>query len=401
MTLALLGSFSLTVTPGSAAPADIAIPEPPPPDGAGIPVPLPAVMQSSCDDLPDLLASALRAGQEIASCITVEPGDALPATTMADPVPPPKECGTQGYYMMTRFWICGVFLSRLNFIDTRTGATVGTLEFGIVDYSYSSNNIANWMHQVQWDFHGATGYGLTAPQTISGRATCSPSCYLNTLDFPTQSAAVGRQASAQALNTTTATATGAIGRSTATTYFHFNGANGQSTESWVRAPAIRCDNAVPGNIGPGCVFENYVPTLQYSRSGARGQIAAHIAQAQASGLPGTAAAPLHRLTNSTQVSNNRNTACGTPPPAPLAPSTNSCDEYPFASTYEGAWTGGGSARTQGGCYYVIVNPSTGSSGYSICSLDGAQNSGAGSDLNGFYLRNRVIDRDAFKVQITA
>lgn len=305
--------------------------------------------------------------------------------------------------MMTRFWICGVFLSRLTFYDTRTGAVVGTLEFGIVDYSYSSNNIQNWMHQVQWDFHSATGAGLTYPQTISGRAACGPNCYLNTLDFPTQSAAVGRTASAQALNTTTATATGAIGRSRATTYSHFTGANGQSNEVAIIAPEIRCDNAVPGNIGPGCVFEDYVPTLQYAQSGARSQVAQHISQAQASGLPGSGAAGayLHRLTNGTQVNNNRNTACGSPPPAPLAPTSNSCDEYPFASTYEGAWTGGGAARTQAGCYYIIVNPSTGSSGYSVCSVDGPQNSAAGSDLNGFYLRNRVIDRDAFKVQITA
>jgi hypothetical protein len=305
--------------------------------------------------------------------------------------------------MMTRFWICGVFLSRLTFIDTRTGATVGTLEYGFVDYSYSSNNIANWMHQVQWDFHGATGAGLTYPQTISGRATCGPSCYLDTLDFPTQSAAVGRQASAQALNTTTATTAGAIGRSRATTYWHFNGANGQSTEGWITAPEIRCDNAVPGNIGPGCVFEGYVPTLQYSRSGTRGQVAAHIAAAQASGLPGSGAGGsyLHRLTNSAQITNNRTTACGSPPPAPFAPAGNGCDEYPFASTYEGAFTGGGAARTQAGCHYVLVNQSTGSSGYSICSVNSSQNSAAGSDLNGFYVRNRVIDRDSFRVQVTA
>ena len=48
---------------------------------------------------------------------------------------------------------------------------------------------------------------------------------------------------------------------------------------------------------------------------------------------------------------------------------------------------------------MILNPSTGSSGYSICSVDGAQNAGAGSDFGGLYMRNRVIDRDPFMVQV--
>ena len=48
---------------------------------------------------------------------------------------------------------------------------------------------------------------------------------------------------------------------------------------------------------------------------------------------------------------------------------------------------------------MILNPSTGSGGYSICSVDAAQNSDAGSDLGGSYTRNRVIDRDPFMVQV--
>jgi hypothetical protein len=202
--------------------------------------------------------------------------------------------------------------------------------------------------------------------------------------------------------TTTATTSGAIAHSSATTYYHFTGSNGVSTEGSITAPPIRYDNAVPENINPGCPFHQYVPTMQYASSGPRAQVAAQMAQAQAQ-ASGSAASRsfLHRLTNSTLSTRNGSTACGSPPPAPLAPAGNSCDEYPFRSTYEGAYTGGGTARTQPGCYYVVLNPSTGSSGYSICSVDAQQNSAAGSDLGGFYARDRVIEQDPFMVQVTS
>ena len=396
----LLALVSVLAAPdGSAAPAGT--PTVPSPQGPTDPVLVPATMTPACPELSELLAEALRDGRDLVTCLTVEPADALPATTASTPVPPPRDCGTRGYYAVTRLWACGVFLSRLNFIDVRTGAVVGTLEYSLVDYSFSSNSLSNWMQQVQWQFNSATGVGLTRPQTITGRAACTGSCYLSSLDFPPQSAAVGREAHSHASNTTTATTAGAIGFGTSRTYWHFYDAYGTSTEAYVTAPRLRCDNAMPGNIGVGCVWPQFVPTVQYSQSGTRAQIARHISQAQASGLPGSFAARsyLHRLTNQTQIGLNRDQACGSPPPAVLAPSTNNCDEYPFASTYEGAWTGGGTARTQSGCYYVVLNPSTGSSGYSICSVDAAQNSGAGSDLGGFYARNRVIDRDPFMVQV--
>jgi hypothetical protein len=386
----------------SAAPGDSSVTDPAAPDAGAELIRIPIVGTSTCDDLSGLIEAAVRDGRDLATCITTEPGVTMPRTTASGPIPPPSNCGTRGYYTMTRFWMCGVWLNQLNFIDTRSGGIVGTLEYGVIDYIYSSNTSVNFMHQIQWDFHAATGVAQTFPQTISGHATCSGSCYVNTLDFPSQPATVGRQAYATALNTTTATTSGAIAHSTATTYYHFTGSNGVSTEGSISAPRIRCDNAMPGTINTGCAFDQFVPTLQYSRSGSRAQVAAHIQQAQASGLPGSAAAGsfLHRMTNSTLSTKNGSTACGSPPPAPLAPAGNSCDEYPFRSTLEGAYTGGGTARTQAGCYYVIVNPSTGSSGYSICSVNLDQNRNAGADLGGFYTRNRVIDRDPFMVEIT-
>ncbi|MFF8974419.1 NucA/NucB deoxyribonuclease domain-containing protein [Streptomyces sp. NPDC014995] len=57
----------------------------------------------------------------------------------------------------------------------------------------------------------------------------------------------------------------------------------------------------------------------------------------------------------------------------------SCDEYPFASTWQGANTGGS---------------------YSQRMIDAKQNSGGGRALSLFYLYNRIIEKDRFLVWIT-
>lgn len=74
------------------------------------------------------------------------------------------------------------------------------------------------------------------------------------------------------------------------------------------------------------------------------ELAGHIRDAQATGLPGaTAEYPLHRLIDSVLVDKNRNTSCPSSIPRPPG---KQCDEYRFASTLEGACTGCGDYSTQ-------------------------------------------------------
>lgn len=403
-------TFLVMVPAGSAARATDSTIAPAPPVLSQRPMPPRPVLRSSCQDLPQQIAAARRAGHRFATCIdqraagTEPSGTATPdaTTSGSGPVPPPSNCSTSGPYKLTRTSACAVVNSELDFVDTRSGVITGVLYFGIIDFLYSSNVSTNWEHQLTFDFQYATGDATIAPQSITGRSVCTGSCEVGTVDFPLQTATVGSQAYSQTVNTSTATAPGAIGHGTSTTYFHFEGGNGISTEGSIEALPIRCDNAMPGGSpGPGCIFDQFAPTVHWSTSGTRPQVATHIALALASGLPGgsTSGTYLHRLTDKTLVAKNRSIACGTPPPAPLAPAANSCDEYPFASTYEGAYFSGGGARTYDGCYYQIANQSTGASGYSICSVDNQQNTSAGSDLSGFYIRNRVIDGDYFTVHI--
>ncbi|MGI5484726.1 NucA/NucB deoxyribonuclease domain-containing protein [Streptomyces lavendofoliae] len=57
-----------------------------------------------------------------------------------------------------------------------------------------------------------------------------------------------------------------------------------------------------------------------------------------------------------------------------------CDEYPFASTYEGSLKG--------------------DNRFSVRLIEGTDNEAGGRMLNSVYISNRILDGDPFYVQIT-
>ncbi|MFD9984015.1 NucA/NucB deoxyribonuclease domain-containing protein [Streptomyces massasporeus] len=73
---------------------------------------------------------------------------------------------------------------------------------------------------------------------------------------------------------------------------------------------------------------------------------------------------------------NRNAAC--PSSLERLPGQQ-CDEYPFASTWQGAKSGGGD--------------------FSRRMINGQQNEEGGKALGRFYLYNRIIEKDKFLVWI--
>lgn len=94
------------------------------------------------------------------------------------------------------------------------------------------------------------------------------------------------------------------------------------------------------------------------------------------------------------ITQNRNIACGNPPSLPGL----SCDEYPFASSYEGA-AAGGTARSFPGCGFN--DPSaTGPVGYSRCMVVAGQNSSAGAILGNTYRQQRILDGDPFYIALS-
>jgi hypothetical protein len=165
---------------------------------------------------------------------------------------------------------------------------------------------------------------------------------------------------------------------------------------------LRCDNTIRGAGGyrQGCVYPAKTPGWNMDPD-LYTQAVGHVQNALAAGLPGGVLKPLHREADVKLRSDNRNKAC--PTRGAISDGRRngitgrSCDEYPFASTKEGAaYTSGGPRTNNPACH--IPDVTTPGTGYSVCMINAQQNNLAGSFLGAFYGFNRVINADAFYVR---
>ena len=90
---------------------------------------------------------------------------------------------------------------------------------------------------------------------------------------------------------------------------------------------------------------------------------------------------------------NRDIACGSAQPV----TGLSCDEYPFASSYEGA-ASGGTARSFPQCLFADP-PAAGSVGFSRCMIVASENSSAGTIAGNTYRQQRILEADPFYLSI--
>lgn len=210
--------------------------------------------------------------------------------------------------------------------------------------------------------------------------------------------------------------------------------------------ADRCDNAAqtdsgdpgddatvpPVDTGPGCVDQSYIPTLYLSQAKFGGSAAlVQWAQQEESshwGLQGVGQ-PLTRLANKTTQGNNRKTICGksvfTANPtlnADLVPykDKDSCDEFPFAATYQ---SGAQNGITNGtACAQLTVvqtgtsnNPNNVAADWATVVPTGTPtlsekcvrghiplslNSGVGRAYGTFVRTNRLLNKGRFWVSVT-
>ncbi|WP_336874112.1 NucA/NucB deoxyribonuclease domain-containing protein [Rhodococcus qingshengii] len=177
-----------------------------------------------------------------------------------------------------------------------------------------------------------------------------------------------------------------------------------------KSDAVRCDTTlkkggINGGYRPGCVIPRVRPELNFDDQSIMGDMteqAGHIGLAIESGLPGSRARnqPLTRMADKTAIDNNRRVSC--PTSGKIRDGRflagHECDEYPFAATYQGSVSGGGSGRTfQPECHVPDLSAGSGSVGYSICMISALHNSRGGSALLKLYAYNRVIGGDPFFV----
>ncbi|WHM40949.1 NucA/NucB deoxyribonuclease domain-containing protein [Streptomyces sp. BPTC-684] len=150
---------------------------------------------------------------------------------------------------------------------------------------------------------------------------------------------------------------------------------------------FRCDDRFSNKVrqfhkDPGCVFPQRPVTEENQRL--LPYISQNIHNVQSQGVhlgSPNYGRPLHRLQKPRQQSANRNAVCGnqTPPPGLPFPEPQ-CDEYPYASTYEGGTT---QAPPNRATMWVPAQ----------------ENRRQGSYLSRFYREFRVLDGDPYYVAV--
>ncbi|MFC5144264.1 RICIN domain-containing protein [Streptomyces aureoversilis] len=174
-----------------------------------------------------------------------------------------------------------------------------------------------------------------------------------------------------------------------------------------RSGGARCDSngyVYYGNLSHGCVFDQTVSIFSFVSRKETEHSAKHIREAQLypdltippvnnKSIPGSIESmkPLTRMRSGKENDYNRDKSTAqcrkwiakkyhTMPNGPF-----DCDEYPFASTYEGSWMG---------------NPDrTAMSHFSVRAIPSDDNQQGGRDLNDWYVAQRIIDEDRFYVKV--
>ncbi|GAB2889667.1 hypothetical protein GCM10027074_67430 [Streptomyces deserti] len=297
--------------------------------------------------------------------------------------PTPNWCddhGANGKWYVNRFKACGIFPADLTVRDARTGRKLGGMEYLVRAYAYSKRDIKTWAYQVE--LMEVTSWGAAKGASAEGNGKCAGKCKVTESTFPSQRMGKDKEAVGQFFLDTTIKTTpkGQKGEGQATAVWRFTkpGWAGPSNEVILPTPPVRCDNALPGTSKAGCVMP-YIPEMVYAKSGEYPELAEHIEYAQnTKNLPGKHGTTryLTRLTDKAKIKENRNKAC---PSSLERPPGKQCDEYPMASTWQGAKHGGGN--------------------FSRRMIDGTQNEEGGKALSRFYLYNRIIEKDKFLVWI--
>lgn len=278
-------------------------------------------------------------------------GQAAPSDVTIGSYPVEPSCGTSTFsihYAQT----CaeGEYISTFVITNTQTGAVAGTVDVGIDLSSYWSLSNTEVTDEYFTTFLTSTGAGNGPWISGGGNLGCAPtnpaalSCSVSAASFPfaTVDAAPGSVTHIKSYRTWAMSA--AAGGDSLVAH--------SSYELWtyggplpVANPSFRlpeesvdsfvtyCDNAVGGRVA-GCKAPTdlWAPTLTFSRVDFP-NIGPAIQEAQSAGAPG---APSSGKTLTRSVSSeaaNRAVACTASWPRP---SGKNCDEYPFASTLEGA-----------------------------------------------------------------
>ncbi|HUR06189.1 MAG TPA: hypothetical protein VM347_26820 [Nonomuraea sp.] len=346
--------------------------------------------ENGCDRIRDRLPSLARQGKKEVLCVAPvahpPPKSALTtASAAAGPPPLPAWCidppddQTKSAWKTRRFASCLINYATVSVYDTATALLVGRTTVNYLHFIgmfYDSLELTDVFAIVRFNSEGA----LTSDDAINFRlaVSCSYGCTAGdfgpAIALPENSTQYLTPPVPHLVNVP------ANGERTIHTTYDLQVTHpGGDTEvvnvfppetGPYSSPDIRCDRILSG---AGCVIPTFFPTL--SGLTEYPQVRAHIKLAQASGLPGApGTTPLHRLADEAKAALNRGVAC---PDSLPRPTGYTCDEYPMARTWEGAWTSGGA--------------------FSRAMVPKEENEGAGGKFGALVRYQRLLNRDGFWV----
>ncbi|WP_336160040.1 NucA/NucB deoxyribonuclease domain-containing protein [Amycolatopsis sp. VC5-11] len=315
------------------------------------------------------------------ACITRVAAGEKTKVPASGTIPVPSWCEND-VIKSTRFEVCGMSRWDISVVKVPSGTPSGGMRVNQLGYLHADYDKIDWQYEAVQTFENI--WGDAEGTTVSATGWCHGDCLVENQFWPTQIAkpsvpgeepwegyVVGVSNKFQANEI----GDGVLGGETTL-----------SNPKWTNlklsnagdAPNVRCDNVLWAQQAAGCAVSGVIPEMFYELNGPYPELARHIKQAQAKGLPGVIdrkpPAPLTRAMDQKVRRANNRAAC---PDSLPRPEGEDCDEYPFASTWQGAAFGP----------------------YDIEMINAKQNEDGGTALNKFFNQNRVIEETPFWVTI--
>jgi hypothetical protein len=313
------------------------------------------------------------AASQAAGSITVSVGSLAPVQSAVEPeVAGVPSCSpATNSYVYNRTVLCW----ELSIVDTLYKGTkvVGTVSFHLTSKMQVKTTSRDWSESLAISDVQVTGSGggVSLALTVSCGSPCKA-----TNHFPQNKVIAARSGT---IDYADSIAKGKVHGTTSLYELTASKSGYTSAKGHASSPvSYRCDDSY-GKY-PGCVFPQFTPTIT-SLAPLPG-IVANIKTAQAGpghyGKPG-GGHPLHHITSTSQQNKNYNAVCGRSVVG-KPPVGKSCDEYPFKSTREGGTT---LSKANRHTAWVPI----------------AEQNSQGGRLSAFYQNNRVLNGDAFYVQV--
>jgi hypothetical protein len=320
-----------------------------------------------------------------------------PSTGTTTALAVPSTCADNDF-IYTRFTACVIRAAIMYVYEVPTGRVVGHVKYRFDSYITTSASSNRWT--LQQDFEILETSGDLAGTFFTGDGACEPACTAD-VSFPNRPfSSVGAKMSATNTATSTSITPGSNvvlnHRTTMRHWFHNVAWQYRESDKIPLEPGrVRCDGEY---TVVGCTFPVRPVFTIVARPGIM-SFAKHVRMSLDYQLPRV----LTRMKDEFNATQNGNKAC--PARIPKPSSDWSCDEYPFRSTLQGAFTSNAPyGRTFEGCQInlpdIPIRQPGDSGGYNICLIPATENTAGGLLLKAFYRDNRVLDGERFIVTVT-